>query len=122
MKLILRQWIPKRIPGRNEQERAARGHKYGAASLKKKWTRYVRNCFADADPVKPPVAITCIWVEKNKRRDPDNISAAKKYILDGIVAAGVLPNDGWKQIAGLSDDFIVNKNHPGVAVIIEEVN
>jgi hypothetical protein len=59
------------------------------------------------------------WYEKDRRRDPDNISGAgKKPILDGLVRAGVLPNDGWSVIEGLSDLFSVDRSYPRVEVTI----
>ena len=69
-------------------------------------------------PVKRAV-IRFTWYEKNKRRDPDNISAAgKKPILDGLVEAGVLKDDGWSVIQGLEDRFIIDKVWPRVEVTI----
>ena len=60
------------------------------------------------------------WTERDRRRDPDNIAAGgRKLILDGLVKAGILENDGWKQIAGWSDYFFVGT--PGVEVFIVEV-
>lgn len=47
------------------------------------------------------------WCEENRRRDPDNIRGAGKMILDSLVEAGVLPDDGWDEISGLSDTFEV---------------
>jgi len=61
------------------------------------------------------------WIEKNRMRDPDNIAAAgRKLILDALVTCGVLSGDGWKQIAGWIDTFVVaeGKQKPGVGVII----
>ena len=59
------------------------------------------------------------WYEKDRRRDPDNISGAgKKPILDGLVRAGVLPNDGWSVIEGLSDRFSIDRSYPRVEVTI----
>ena len=60
------------------------------------------------------------WGEPDRRRDPDNIAAGgRKLILDALVKAGILANDGWQQIAGWSDTFHVGV--PGVVVYIVEV-
>lgn len=73
--------------------------------------------------IEKPVYITFVWYEPNKRRDPDNISSfGRKIILDALVAAGVLQNDGWKQIAGFRDVFNVDKARPRVVVIMEEID
>lgn len=60
------------------------------------------------------------WICKNKKKDPDNIAFAKKFILDGLVKAGVLENDGWKHIKGFTDMFKVDKDNPRVEVWLEE--
>lgn len=61
------------------------------------------------------------WVCKDRRKDKDNIMAGTKFILDGLVVAGVIPNDGWKEIGRISHDFKVNKHNPRVEVELKEV-
>lgn len=47
-----------------------------------------------------------IWYEPNDNRDPDGVAGGgRKLILDGLVQAGVLPNDKRKHVAGWIDDF-----------------
>jgi len=65
------------------------------------------------------IKITFHWQEKNRRRDPDNFSAGKKFILDGLVKAGIIENDGWKNIKGFSDQWVTG--NPGCICILEEV-
>jgi len=70
-----------------------------------------------------PVLIVCTWSELNKMRDPDNICFAKKFILDALVKAGTLTNDGWGQVSGFNDRFKVDRENPGVLVeMFEFVN
>ena len=52
-----------------------------------------------------PVNIKFTWIEENMKRDPDNICFARKFILDGIVRAGILENDTHKYINRFEDDF-----------------
>lgn len=59
-------------------------------------------------PIDYKVRIDFYWYVKNKKKDPDNVSFSKKFILDGVVKAGVLENDGMKQIEGFTDHFIVD--------------
>lgn len=62
------------------------------------------------------------WICKNRRKDKDNISGGGiKFILDGLVAAGVIENDGWKQIGDIYHKFKVDKHNPRVEVEIREV-
>lgn len=56
------------------------------------------------------------WYIKNAKKDPDNISFAKKFILDGLVMAGVLPNDTFKYICSFEDHFHVTKKDVRVEV------
>ena len=64
------------------------------------------------------VTIDFIWHEPNRRRDPDNIISAKKYILDALVHARILSGDGWRWIKGLSDEWKIDEMKNGVNVII----
>lgn len=67
------------------------------------------------------VNITMIWIVKDKKKDPDNIAFAKKYILDGLTTAGVLKNDNLNHVVSFNDQFCLEKNSDfkvGVFVII----
>jgi len=61
------------------------------------------------------------WVCKNRRKDKDNIMAGTKFVFDGLVKAGVISGDGWKQIGEISHSFEVDKKNPRVEVYIEVV-
>ena len=55
-------------------------------------------------------------------RDKDNVSAyARKVVQDSLVLAGVLDNDGWKNVHNSSDEFDVDKDMPRIEVTIVEV-
>ncbi len=58
------------------------------------------------------------WYVKDRRRDPDNIAFARKFIMDGLVAANVLPNDTWQYVAGFRDSFAIDSQDPRVEIII----
>lgn len=66
-----------------------------------------------------PIEITFSWYAKNRRKDPDNIAFAKKYILDAMQKAGLIENDGFNQISGFRDVFYLDKVNPRVEVKIE---
>lgn len=118
-------WIPGRLPGLNEVIAAAkgaggRGHAY--ARMKRDLGELVW-ATAKAARLRPitRARLHFLWVEKDRRRDPDNVSSAgRKFVLDGLVKAGVLPGDGWAAIESWSDTFTVDAKH-GVAVTILEV-
>lgn len=55
---------------------------------------------------KRPVLILFRWEEKTHRRDLDNVSSAKKFILDGMQKCGILENDNYTHIRGIYDTFV----------------
>ena len=94
------------FPGMNEIIAAARGNRYASAKQKKGWTDRVA-WTRKQKRLQPMgrVRLSIVYYEPNKRRDPDNIAAAKKFLGDGLVAAGVLAGDGHKYIAGFDESF-----------------
>jgi len=115
-------FIPGRFPGLNEVINTARSNKYASADQKKEHTVRVYNAIRltlrDYKKLKK-VWITCTWVEKNRRRDPDNIiGGGKKYICDGLELAHMIEKDNWN-IVGFTDTWEVGE--PGVWVEIKEV-
>ena len=116
-------WIPGPLPGMNELIKAAKGYRgrgIGYANLKRKWTDTVALLARAAKlPRLDRVAISFEWHERTKRHNPDNIAAGgHKVILDGLVKAGVLRNDGWSEIAGFSDTWCVSRK-AGVWVVLD---
>ena len=70
---------------------------------------------------KKPIKIHFTWIEKNKRRDLDNISAVgKKFILDTLQICGKLKNDNLNYVVGFTDDVEFDKEN-GIIIEIEEV-
>lgn len=112
------------LPGLNEYINASRKNKFEAARMKRDAeNRIIREIRAKYGKIslQSPVWITYSWVEPNKRRDKDNIGFAKKIIQDALVKAGVLKNDGWRDIAGWGEKFRVDAKKPRVAVMVKEV-
>jgi hypothetical protein len=60
------------------------------------------------------------WYEKAKtgrnQRDPDNIRFGAKFVLDSLVAEGVLLDDSIDYVGSLSDEFMYAMDRPGVFV------
>ena len=67
-----------------------------------------------------PCRLHLLWIEKDNRRDGDNISFAIKFLQDAMVKCGVFPDDSRKYIRGLYHDF-EKGDHYGVVITIEEV-
>lgn len=62
-----------------------------------------------------------LWVEKDRRRDKDNVSSfGRKIIQDALVSVHALKNDGWANIEGFTDSFAMDKKRHRIEIIIEE--
>ena len=114
MKLI----IPGELTDLNTYIQKERGNRFAAAAIKEEETRRVYwECKSQKlKLIDSPVFIACTWFCKNKKKDLDNIAFGKKFLLDGLVKAGVLSDDGWDEIRGFQDAFMVDKDNPRIEV------
>lgn len=114
--------IPGRLIGLNEYVDMCRRNRYGAAKAKRENQHLV--CLAIKKHkmlrFKNKVSIQFVWIEPNMKRDKDNISFAKKFILDALVEMQIIPNDNWKWINNLSDKFAVNRKNPRIVVTLDD--
>lgn len=112
------------LPGTNEMEDWARAHKMHAHKQRQKWKQHIMLSVLSLPKRKfKCVWITYTWIEKNRKRDPDNIAGFKKVVLDGLVDACVIKTDGWRHVAGFTDVFKVDRTlKPGVFVTLREVD
>jgi len=95
--------IPGELPNLNAILAGAKRHWSSYASVKKAQTRKIAWIAKNQlSPIDGPVDLVFHWVTKSRRVDPDNVSHGSKYILDGLVVAGILPNDGRKTIHSLT--------------------
>ena len=114
--------IPGELPGLNEIIAMSKEH--WAKYAEEKHSRTEEIAYLTRSQIKKKykkVDLTFTWYCRNKKRDKDNIIAGQKFILDGLVAAGVIENDGWEQIGNISHFFSIDKENPRVEVIIKEV-
>lgn len=114
--------IEGRFPSLNDYVDAERRNRYRAADIKRRQTERVRlEAVAQGVPhFEGPVVVRFLWVEPTRRRDLDNVAFAKKFVLDGLVAAGVLDGDGQRFVVGLQDLFEVDPARPRVMVEVED--
>lgn len=114
--------IEGRLDGLNEYTAANRSNRYAGAALKTKNQGQVLDALEAAgllgQEITEPVYISFTWYEKNRRRDPDNVAFAKKFILDALVSAEVLKNDDISHVVGFSDEIREDKLKPRIEVII----
>jgi hypothetical protein len=103
--------------------KSTRGKRWNAYSdLKRQWEGTIVSLVRQGQMCRfdQPVLLEFRWFERNRRRDHDNVAAAKKLVLDALVRAGVIGGDGWKHVSGFSDRFAVDPQRPGVLVRITE--
>lgn len=121
-------FVPGPLPGLNDLLGWAksRGDTHGRKG--KRWNSYAeqKRVWEEAifvvirnekiSPYPGAIFVNYLWQEPNRKRDPSNIAAAKKLVEDALVRAGILRGDGWRDVAGFTDRFVINRKQPGVRV------
>lgn len=110
----------------NEYIDRERTNRMIASSIKKKITNAVMEqaLYANCNRPKRQVDMVFSWHVKGKY-DSDNIAFAKKFVLDGMVKAGILENDNPKWVRHLKDYIYHDVKKPNldyVEVSWEETN
>lgn len=113
--------IPGRLPGANDFIAANNTNRYSGAKMKKDVEETIMWCVARMPKMKKPVVIHFYWMEPNARRDLDNIAFGKKFVLDALQKAGVLPNDNRTYVRGFTDSFGIDKDNPRIEIELEEI-
>lgn len=80
-------------PTLNNQINLARSHWSKSSSVKKEWTNKIALLSRNKTQFTGKVWLEFTWYVKSFARDADNISASAKYIMDGLVKAGIIKND-----------------------------
>ena len=100
--------IPMKLPSLNDYILACRANRYKAAKMKKDTEAEIIKHVSSL-PTFDRVWINFTWIEKDARRDPDNVAFAKKFILDALVKCGRIPDDSQKYVAGFLDNVTIGK-------------
>lgn len=105
----------------NEIIAAAKKSPYRYNKMKQDKTALVRfeAIRAGLKPMKT-VKIRLKWNEINRRRDPDNIQAGVKFVLDGLKASGIIPDDSQRYVLRITHEYCVDARNVGVEVTLEE--
>jgi len=94
----------------------------GYARQKQKWTNNVAwqvKEQAKHAHVDTFCSVVAIWYLKDKMKDPDNVYFAQKYLYDGMVAGGLLPNDNYRHTHGGIVHLVnVDRRKPRVELFI----
>ena len=103
------------LPGLNEIIDAAKRSPHTYATLKKTYTRlvadelFVQDCIPDMPYEKMYLYFT--WIETAQhRRDPDNVRAGAKFILDAMVQVGMIEDDSISHVKLLRDSFRIGES------------
>lgn len=110
--------IPGELPDLNTIIDESKKHWAEYNRMKKEYTEMVAWLAKGKGKFKK-INLDITWVCKDRRKDKDNIAAGVKFILDGLVMAGVIKNDGWNQIGDIVHRFEVDKNNPRIEVRIK---
>lgn len=119
--------IPHELLDLNKFINSQRANRFGGAKIKKDQTNlctmYVKRAISNGLVIKDyPLLLTFNWYVKDRRKDPDNVAFSKKFILDGMQEAGLIENDGYRQIYGFEDTFQVDRKNPRVEVEIRSMS
>lgn len=106
----------------NEHDNANRSNRFAGAALKKRMTELVAYQCGPLRPITGPVKLSFNW-HYSSRHDFDNIGFARKYVQDGMVKSGKLPDDNQKWVVGYNGESFtkVPKGEEKVIVGIEEI-
>lgn len=75
---------------------------------------------AKIKPCKNPVIIETVWFEPNHKRDLDNIIFGFKFLLDGLVKAGILQDDSPRYVERIASEVSYDKDNPRIEVWIND--
>ncbi len=118
MKYIIE--LPFKLPSLNEYIKILNRNKFEGNNFKKGIEGDIIWAIKRAKTPKIllPFKIKYTWIERTKKRDIDNVSSAKKYILDALQKAEIIINDSPKYYIDHEDKFVYDKSR-GDKVIIE---
>lgn len=78
-----------------------RYHPLAKAKLTKTWRLATSLAARNIPPLRTPVHITAtIWKPRSGRYDPNNLADTSKACVDGLVDAGLIPDDSYKEVIG----------------------
>lgn len=118
--MLYRLEIPGELPTLNEWINAERIHRMRAAKLKANTQKYIRSFIQHAPEFKGHVFVSFNWIRSNMRFDKDNVSFAKKFILDALQESSVIERDSWKLCTPFTKGYAINKSDPRTIVRISD--
>ena len=110
------------MPSLNDYISAERANRYKAAAMKKRETARVRAAAMQqrAPRFERRVTVRTTCYEPDMRRDADTGGFARKFVLDGLVAAGVIKDDSRKYVEQCPDRVLTDRARPRVVVEVSD--
>ncbi|PXX75317.1 hypothetical protein [Dielma fastidiosa] len=115
--------IKGRLAGLNEYTESNRSNPRKGNRVKHREQQIVTTAIRSAHltPIHKPVVVYIDWFEKDNRRDVDNITAAKKFIMDSLVDTGILKDDSRRYVKQIVDCVFTDTKNPRIEVELVEV-
>ena len=109
-----------RLPSFNDYTNVNRGDKYAAAKLKRETEDAILWFIKSMPRYDRRIDMEITWFEETKRRDPDNVYSAVKFILDAMTRAGKIHDDSQRYVRDITNR-IRNDTKTYCIVYIKEV-
>ena len=110
--------IDGKLPGLNEYTRSCRTNKYSGARVKRDAHALITPQLRDRRPFPTPCTVHIDWFEADARRDVDNVEFGQKFILDSLVAVGIIPDDSRRHVTLTTHGIDIDRKHPRIVVTL----
>jgi Holliday junction resolvase RusA-like endonuclease len=107
-------------PTQNELRRM---HYQTIAKEKKSWERIIWAIVKEQkiQPVNTVLVTYEFWFKDRRRRDADNYAASAKMLQDGLVKAGILPDDNFEYVKELRIKHGGVSDKPYILIHLDEI-
>jgi len=111
--------LPYELTDLNTYINAERRNKFIAAKIKETETSKIALFCKDLQLENKQYDVIIDWWTKDKRKDSDNIFFSAKFIFDGLIKAGKLQGDGYKNVRNIHNNRFIG--HGEVIISFIEV-
>lgn len=119
--MLYRFEIPGTLPTFNDYMDKCRANKFGANKTKQDTEKLIIGCIpSDAPTFTDPVCVYMTWIRPDARSDKDNVTFAKKFVMDALQKAGIIKRDSWNLATPYDKGYAVNKHNPRTIVEITD--
>lgn len=109
-------FVPGPLPGLND---IIRKHHMVYSRLKSQWGLTIARCIIVAKLKRIGYCrIEFVWREANNRRDDDNVTFAKKFVLDALRDTKIIQDDRRRFVHSTTDCVVLDPDRAGVDVTL----